>query len=116
MAGSQGAERSRAILDHSLEIVGLGGLAFGVLQHQPQMVGAGRPPLLAAGAGAHIPQELDQAAGQRRLGGPEPADLGGAAPQVLIKVWQRESHPQDPLAVAAQPIAQPSAAQDAQQD
>jgi hypothetical protein len=109
MVGAQGAERGRAVLDHRLEVGGLGGLAFGVLQHQPQMVGAGCPPLLAGGAGAHIPQELDQAAGQRWLGGPEPPDLGGAAPQVLLKVGQRDRHPQDPQLVAAQLVAQPSA-------
>ena len=105
MVGAQGAERGRAVLDHSLQVVGLDGFAFGVLQHQPQVMGAGRPPLVAGGAGAHITQELDQAAGEWRLGRPEPADLGRAAPQVLIKARQRDRHPQDPLAVPAQPIA-----------
>jgi hypothetical protein len=79
-------------------------------------MGAGRPPLAAGGAGAHIPQEFNQAARQCWLGGPEPPDLGGAAPQVLGEVRQWDRHPQDPLLVAAQLVAQPAAGQDTQQD
>jgi hypothetical protein len=41
MVGAQGAERG-AVLHHGLEVVGLGGLTLGVLQHQPQVMSTSR--------------------------------------------------------------------------
>jgi hypothetical protein len=61
------------------------------------------------------PEELDQGAGHGRLLGPRPPDLGRAQPQIVGELRKEDGHPQRPLLVMVEPVAEPPTGQHAQQ-
>lgn len=68
--GAQRGQGDCSVGLHCLDIGGLGGLALGVLQHQPDMTSAGPTAIFAHRSAADVLQQLDQAAGHGRLLGP----------------------------------------------
>jgi len=98
--GAEGGQRGCSVGLYRLDVGGLGGLPLGVLEHQPDVAGAGPAPVVADGAAA-IGAPSTAAAGQATTGpstttpirvASAPRPVGSSASPVTERsTWPRDA-------------------------